>query len=199
MVQYECYYPTVYIRSNCLIFAMSWVTELFQVSINLTIEWYYTMAWLPASLLKTHMRLLTCATTMRVRFVYERRRYATMVKIRHGLATINSNNSVVYGQKHKVWVLVFLVRTSGTFRDQNWADLVIFFCFATKPHRLKQLHAKTLLSILSNGLGIKIVISCLFVVLSNFYPSVPWTTWCTFALGLRPRAIVHQVVHGTLG
>ena len=41
--------------------------------------------------------------------------YATMVKIRHGLATISSNNSVVYGQKHKVWVLVFLVRKSGTF------------------------------------------------------------------------------------
>ena len=31
-----------------------------------------------------------------------------MVKIRHGLATFNSNKSVVYGQKHKVWVLVFL-------------------------------------------------------------------------------------------
>ena len=25
------------------------------------------------------------------------------------------NNSVVYGQKHKVWILIFLVRTSGTF------------------------------------------------------------------------------------
>ena len=45
--------------------------------------------------------------------------YATIVKIRHDLATLNSNNSVVYGQKPKVWVLVFLVRTSGTFRDQN--------------------------------------------------------------------------------
>ena len=53
---------------------------------------------------------------MRARFVYERRRYATMVKMRHGLATtLNSNNSVVYGHKHKVLVLVFLVRTSGTF------------------------------------------------------------------------------------
>ena len=51
------------------------------------------------------------------RFVYERGRYATMVKMRDGLATLNSNNSVVYGQKHKVWILVFLhvVRTSGTF------------------------------------------------------------------------------------
>ena len=36
-------------------------------------------------------------------------------KMRHGLATLNSNNFGVYGQKHKVWVPVFLVRTSGTF------------------------------------------------------------------------------------
>ena len=56
---------------------------------------------------KNTQALKTCATTMRARFVYERRRYATMVKMRHGLATLNSNNSVVYGQKHKVWVLVF--------------------------------------------------------------------------------------------
>ena len=71
------------------------------------------MAWLPASLLK-HTGAYQHATMMRVWFVYERRRYATM-KIRHGLATLNSNNSVVYGQKHKVWVLVPLVRMSGTF------------------------------------------------------------------------------------
>ena len=45
---------------------------------------------------------------MLVQFVYERRRYASMVKMRHGLATLNSNNFVVYGQKHKVWVLIFL-------------------------------------------------------------------------------------------
>ena len=81
---------------------------------SFTIDWHYTMVWLSASLLKTHRRLSTYATTMRVRFVYERRRYATMVKLRHGLATSNSDNSVVYGQKHKVWVLVFLVRTNGT-------------------------------------------------------------------------------------
>ena len=68
---------------------------------------YYTMAWLPLSLLKTHSRLSTCARIMHVQFVYERRRYATMVKIRHGLATLNSNNSVIYGQKHKVLVLLF--------------------------------------------------------------------------------------------
>ena len=63
---------------------------------------------------------------MLARFNFEKRRYATIVKMRHGLATLNSNNSVVYGQKHKVWVLVLLVRTSGTFWDQNWADLVKF-------------------------------------------------------------------------
>ena len=90
------------------------------------IDWHYTMAWLPASLLKTHRRLSACETTMRVRFVYERRRYATMVKVRHGLATLKSNNSFIYGQKHKVWVLVFLVRTSEIFWVQNWADLVKF-------------------------------------------------------------------------
>ena len=68
------------------------------------------MGWFPASLLKH-----TGAYYYARRFVYERRRNATMVKMGHGLATLNSNNSVVYGQKHKVWVLVFLVRTSGTF------------------------------------------------------------------------------------
>ena len=70
------------------------------------------MAWFPAFLFKTHRCLSAWATTMHVWFVYERRRYATMVKMRHGLATLNS---VVYGQKHKVWVLVFLVRMSATF------------------------------------------------------------------------------------
>ena len=50
--------------------------------------------------IKTHRRLSTCATTMRVRLVYKRRSYATMVKIRHGLAPLNPNNSIVYGQKH---------------------------------------------------------------------------------------------------
>ena len=55
----------------------------------MTIDWHYNMGMVPASLLKIHRRLLSCATTMRLRFVYERRRYATMVKIRHGLATLN--------------------------------------------------------------------------------------------------------------
>ena len=64
---------------------------------------------------------------MRVRFVYERRRYATMVKMRHGLAILNSNNSVVYGQKHKVWVLVFLERAEHfeTKIEQIWCSLLL--------------------------------------------------------------------------
>ena len=56
--------------------------------------------------------LIDSATTLRVRFVYARRRFVTMAEMRHGLTTLNSNNFVVYGQKHKVCVLVFLVRTS---------------------------------------------------------------------------------------
>ena len=69
-----------------------------------------------ASLLK-HTDAYRHATTMRVWFVYEMETLlcVTMVKIRDGLATLNSINSAVYGQKHKMWVLVFSVRTSGTF------------------------------------------------------------------------------------
>ena len=134
--------PNRLYRSNRLFFAMSWVTELFHRSINMTIDWHYTMGLVSASLLKTHRRLLSCATTMRVRFVYERSGYATMVKMRHGLTTLNSNNSVVYGQKHKVWALVFLVRISGTFWDQNLIRFGEIFRFATKPHRLQQLHSR---------------------------------------------------------
>ena len=53
---------------------------------------------------------MLCMTMMCVWFVCARRRYPTMVEIRHRLATSNSNNFVVYGQKHKVRVLVFLER-----------------------------------------------------------------------------------------
>ena len=45
--------------------------------------------------------------------------YATLLGMGHSLASLNVNNFVVYGQKNKVWVLVFLVRTSGTFTCQN--------------------------------------------------------------------------------
>ena len=45
---------------------------------------------------------------MCAQFVYARRHIVTMAEMGHGLATLNSNNSVVYDQKQKVWVLVFL-------------------------------------------------------------------------------------------
>ena len=38
--------------------------------------------------------------------------FVTLAEVRHGLITLNSNDFVVYSQKHKVWVLVFLVRMS---------------------------------------------------------------------------------------
>ena len=86
------------------------------------------------------------------------------VKMSHALATLNSNNFVVYDQKHKVWVLVFLVRTSGAFWDQNWADSVKFSIL--QQNRIVYINSiqETLLSISSIGLGNKTVISCLFVV-----------------------------------
>ena len=133
-------------------------------SIFLTFDWHYTMAWLPDCLLKTHRRLSTCVTTMRIRFIYERSRYAAMVKIRHGLATLYSINSVVY--------------------YKNWADLVKFSALQQNRIVYSNIIQGTLLSISWNGLGYKTVISCLFVVKSNCYPSVPWTTWCTIALSL---------------
>ena len=44
------------------------------------------------------------------------------------LSNFKHNDSVVFwSETYKVWVLVFLVRMSGTFWDQNWADLVKFF------------------------------------------------------------------------
>ena len=77
----------------------------------MTKDWHYTMGLLSRFPVKNTQALIIMrdddARTVRL--------CATMVKMRHGLATLNSNNSVVYGQKHKVWVLVFLVRTSGTF------------------------------------------------------------------------------------
>ena len=66
-----------------------------------------------------------CHNDARVRFVYNRRRWQQRWKWAM-LPQLNSNKFVVYGQKYKVWVLIFLVRTSGTFCDLNWADLVKF-------------------------------------------------------------------------
>ena len=119
------------------------------------------VTWFPV---KTHRCLSTCVTTMRVRFIYERRRYATMVKIRHGLATLNSNNSLVYGQRHKVCLIVFLVGTSWAFWDQYWADLVKLSVLQQNLIAYSNSMQETLLSISSNGLGYKTVISYLFVV-----------------------------------
>ena len=113
----------------------------------MTIDWHYTMGLVSRFPVKTHRRLSSCATTMRVRFVYERSRYATMVNMRHGFATlINSNNAVVYGQKHKVWVLVFLVRRAEHFEtkiEQVWWNFP--FCNKTASSRylyVQPLHSR---------------------------------------------------------
>ena len=132
---------------------MSWVTELLTGQFDYWLALYHGLVTRFSVKKNPHRRLSTCATTMRVRFVYERRRYATMVKIRHGLATLNSNNSLVYGKKHKVWVLVFSVRTSGTVWDQIWADLVKFSALQQNHMVYSNSIHETLLSISSNGLG----------------------------------------------
>ena len=90
-------------QSNCLFFAMA--RAIAQV-IVLYIDWNYTMAWFLVSLLITQRRSLTCATKMSSLFVYARRLYVAMVDMRHGLVPCNTHNFVVYGQKHKVWLLV---------------------------------------------------------------------------------------------
>ena len=84
--------------------------------------------------------------------------------MRHGLAASNSNNSVIYGQKYKVWVLVFLVRMSEHFETKIEQ---IFLKFSVLQHNsivYSNSIQGTLLSILSNGLCNKTVISCLFVL-----------------------------------
>ena len=70
----------------------------FAQAIGLNIDSGITMVWFPRSLLKTQRRVSSCATTMRVRFIYARRRFVTMAD----MATLNCNNIVVYGQKHKM-------------------------------------------------------------------------------------------------
>ena len=55
------------------------------------------MAWFPASLLKTNQHVQRrCAYGWFMKGDF----YATMIKMWHGLATLNSNNSIVYGHKH---------------------------------------------------------------------------------------------------
>ena len=97
-----------------------------------TIDWHYTMAWFPTALLKIHRRLSACVMMMCKWFVYERRHYATMVKMRHGLAILNSNNSVVYGQKHKVYLVFFNKNKRNNLRPKlsRFGEI---FRFATKP------------------------------------------------------------------
>ena len=40
----------------------------------------------------------------------------------------SADNSFICGWNHKVWVFSFLIGTSRTFGDQNWAVLACFFC-----------------------------------------------------------------------
>ena len=59
-------------------------------------------------------------------------RRITDMKMSHALATLNFNNFVVYGQKHKVWVLVFLVNRAEHFEtktEQIWWNFL--FCRKT--------------------------------------------------------------------
>ena len=86
------------------------------------------------------------------------------VKMSHALASLNSNNFVVYGQKHKVWVLVVLVRMSGTFWDQNWAIFAKFSILQQNRIIYSNPIREMLLSISSKWLGNKTVIPCLFAV-----------------------------------
>ena len=155
------YYPNIYIYGVIVFFfAMSWVTDL------LIGQYYWlltgTIPWpgFPIRCKKTHRHLSTCATMMRVQFVYERKLCETKVKMSHALAKLNSNNFAVYGQKHKVWLLVFLVRMSATFWDQNWADLVKFTALQRNRIIYSNSIQEMLLSISLKGLGNKKVISC---------------------------------------
>ena len=93
------------------------------------------MAWFPASLIKH---------TGAYRHARQRCAYGSLCN-KDALATLNSNNFVVYGQKHKVLVLVFLV------------------ILRPRLSRFGEIQ-ETLLSISSKGLGDKIVISCLGTV-----------------------------------
>ena len=153
------YYPTVYIQSNCLFFAMSWVTKL------LTRQYFRLLTALYHGLVSRFpVKNTQALISMRVDDARTVRLWKEMVKMRHGLATLNSNNSIGYGQKHKVLVLVFLVRTRGTLWDLNGADLVKFSVLQQNCIVYSNSIQGTLLSITSNGLGNKTVISCLFEV-----------------------------------
>ena len=57
-----------------------------------------------------------------------------MTKMRHGLATLNSINSVVSGQKLKVRVTRFLCLNKRNMLKPKLSRFDEIFCFATKPH-----------------------------------------------------------------
>ena len=90
----------------------------------------------------------------------------TMTDMIHGLAHSNTHKFIVHGQKHKLWVLIFLVRTLRT----KLSKLDEIFHFATKLDLLLNL-----VSTSSNGLGNKTIISCLFVVFKHYLAAL-WTT-----------------------
>ena len=94
------YYPTVYIRSIFFNFCYVMSYRTIDQAIFSTIDWHYTMAWFPVSLLEhtdTYQharRRCTYGSFMKGDVMQQ------WLKMRHGLASLNSNNSVVYGQKH---------------------------------------------------------------------------------------------------
>ena len=71
-----------------------------------------------------------------------------MVKTRHGLATLNSNNSVVYGQKHKV---LERLEHFETKIEQIWRNFL--FCNKTASSIATPFKERCLESISSYGLG----------------------------------------------
>ena len=74
----------------------------------------------------------------------------------HAVATLNSNNFVVYGQKHKVWMLFSFLERAEPLRQK-----LSRFCdfFVLQQHRIVYSKSiqETLLSISSKGLGNKTV------------------------------------------
>ena len=122
------------------IFAMSGVTELLLMGIVLTIDWDYTCFAVKISKAFIDMHDDDART---VRYVYARRRFVTMAETRLGLTTLNSSNFVVYCQKHKVWVLVFLVSTrSNIHRTRNYNTYIRIFTYALSSRKSRKVLAK---------------------------------------------------------
>ena len=53
-------------------------------------------------------------------------------EMRHCLTILTSKYFIVYGQKYKVQVCIYLIRSSGTLLRPNLSRLCESFCFATK-------------------------------------------------------------------